>query len=210
MGHTLRADFETLHIIHTNVVDMTLVYPNNTIYPQDGGDIPARSRCFSLKMLSATILNRIIQNDAVKGHSSAEDALACVDLLKMKMKNGIKFGTDLQVIGAVGAHGNEFMRQLLRHQVVVQYVCSDPDDACTIPYFHGAGVKRLDSIEEQVAPLDTSQNYLAFIHLQYIDEDLTAADVAVETWKRNSGRHDRPLVMVIGIGGPLAEFVYFM
>jgi len=77
LGHSLQHDLQVLHLVHRNVVDTSLVFPH-----KDGP--PKRN---SLKFLANYFLQRSIQQES-KGHDSKEDALACLDLMKLELRVG--------------------------------------------------------------------------------------------------------------------------
>ena len=79
IGHSLESDLKALKLLHATVVDTSVVFPHKMGPPYKR----------ALRMLAAELLLRIIQND-VGGHDSAEDALACLDLMKMKVKEDVK------------------------------------------------------------------------------------------------------------------------
>ena len=73
VGHSLQHDLQALHLIHRNVVDTSLVFPH------PAGPLKRNS----LRFLAQHFLERAIQTEP-KGHNSVEDALACLDLIKLK------------------------------------------------------------------------------------------------------------------------------
>ena len=79
IGHSLESDLKALKMVHGNVVDTSVVFPHKLGPPYKR----------ALRMLAAERLMRIIQNDD-GGHDSAEDALACLDLMKLKVKEDVK------------------------------------------------------------------------------------------------------------------------
>ncbi|KAK2718702.1 RNA exonuclease 1 homolog [Artemia franciscana] len=79
IGHSLESDFKALKLIHPTVVDTSVVFPHKMGPPYKK----------ALKTLSADILKKIIQND-VSGHDSAEDAIACMELMLWKVKEDMK------------------------------------------------------------------------------------------------------------------------
>lgn len=79
IGHSLESDLKVLKLLHSTVVDTSVVFPHKMGPPYKR----------ALKFLAADYLKRIIQND-VSGHDSCEDALACLDLMKMKVKEDLK------------------------------------------------------------------------------------------------------------------------
>eukprot|EP01061_Rhynchopus_euleeides_P011240 TRINITY_DN20802_c0_g1_i1.p1 TRINITY_DN20802_c0_g1~~TRINITY_DN20802_c0_g1_i1.p1 ORF type:complete len:619 (+),score=228.17 TRINITY_DN20802_c0_g1_i1:198-1859(+) len=98
LGHSLENDLKALKIIHHNVCDTTILYPHFQGPPLKN----------SLRYLSLRYLRRVIQgsnsstNNADNpshvvshssvGHCSVEDALAALDLVKMKVEFGDNFG----------------------------------------------------------------------------------------------------------------------
>ena len=74
VGHSLQHDLQALHLVHRKVVDTILVFPH-----KDG--LPKKN---SLRFLARYFLQRTIQLEPA-GHDSKEDALACLDLIKLKL-----------------------------------------------------------------------------------------------------------------------------
>lgn len=81
LGHSLDCDLAVLKIRHPLVIDTTVIYKHARGPPYKP----------SLKWLTQKWLGRAIQNHE-GGHDSAEDARACIDLLKMKLQFGPEFG----------------------------------------------------------------------------------------------------------------------
>jgi RNA exonuclease 1 len=79
LGHSLENDLHALKIVHTRVIDTALLYP----HPRGP---PFKS---ALRFLAKQHLNIEIQKTT---HDSREDALACLHLLQLKLKNGPDFG----------------------------------------------------------------------------------------------------------------------
>lgn len=77
LGHSLECDLNVLRIRHPLCIDTALIYKHPRGPPFKPG----------LKWLAQKWLQRDIQVGE-NGHDSEEDALACVDLLKMKLANG--------------------------------------------------------------------------------------------------------------------------
>ena len=73
VGHSLDNDLKVLHLEHRKVVDTSVVFPH-----QDG---PPKKK--SLRKIAMEVLNRKIQADS-SSHDSKEDALAALDLVKVK------------------------------------------------------------------------------------------------------------------------------
>lgn len=84
IGHSLESDLNILHIRHPKIVDTSCCYEHVRGHPYKPG----------LKWLTKRYLNRDIQlgETSGQGHSSVEDARACLDLVKLKIKEGLLFG----------------------------------------------------------------------------------------------------------------------
>lgn len=84
IGHSLNSDLRVLKVKHPRVIDTAIIYHHNR-------GPPAKP---SLKWLAQTHLGRKIQQgeQTGAGHSSLEDLLACLDLVKMKLVEGMEFG----------------------------------------------------------------------------------------------------------------------
>ena len=83
LGHSLESDLTALKFTHPFIIDTSLIYP----HPRGP---PLRS---SLKYLANKYLRREIQSGGADGHNSVEDALAVLDLVKLKCEKGPNFGT---------------------------------------------------------------------------------------------------------------------
>eukprot|EP00753_Platysulcus_tardus_P009398 PLAT2048.1.p1 GENE.PLAT2048.1~~PLAT2048.1.p1 ORF type:complete len:321 (-),score=146.48 PLAT2048.1:93-935(-) len=81
VGHSLENDFAALRLCHRRVLDSSLLYP----HPGGG-----RYR-HALRSLTELYLGRRIQTSR-DGHDSSEDAIAALDLVKMKLRKGASFG----------------------------------------------------------------------------------------------------------------------
>ncbi|KAI5942167.1 RNA exonuclease 1 [Manis javanica] len=77
IGHSFEYSLYALKLIHTSVVDTTVLFPHRLGLPHKR----------SLKSLVADYLQRIIQDD---GHSSSENAAACMELVLWKVKEDLK------------------------------------------------------------------------------------------------------------------------
>ncbi|KAG2173780.1 hypothetical protein INT43_005200 [Umbelopsis isabellina] len=90
IGHSLQCDLNTLKLAHPRVIDTSRLYHHRN------GPPPLRP---SLKHLAARYLDRniqsygsTIQSGAELGHDPREDALASLDLVKLKLSRGPEFG----------------------------------------------------------------------------------------------------------------------
>ncbi|KAG4303756.1 hypothetical protein PORY_002839 [Pneumocystis oryctolagi] len=82
VGHSLEWDFRSLKFAHPYIIDTSFIFQHTRGPPYKPG----------LKWLAHKWLKREIQKNGALGHDSIEDALACIDLLKLKLKNGPEFG----------------------------------------------------------------------------------------------------------------------
>ena len=83
LGHSLESDLNALKMTQPFIVDTSLLYPH-------ARGPPLRN---SLRFLTQKYLRREIQQSGAKGHDSVEDALAVLDLVKLKCEKGPKWGT---------------------------------------------------------------------------------------------------------------------
>lgn len=74
IGHSLHSDLLALKLIHGTVLDTSVLFPHRL-------GLPYRR---SLRSLAARYLGRVIQ-DGARGHSSSEDASACLHLVLWKI-----------------------------------------------------------------------------------------------------------------------------
>ncbi|XP_032763617.1 RNA exonuclease 1 homolog [Rattus rattus] len=79
IGHSLESDLLALKVIHGTVVDTSVLFPHRLGLPYKR----------SLRNLMADYLRQIIQ-DNVDGHSSSEDASACMHLVIWKIREDAK------------------------------------------------------------------------------------------------------------------------
>ncbi|KAI9233157.1 MAG: hypothetical protein BYD32DRAFT_440346 [Podila humilis] len=82
VGHSLENDMAVLKLAHPFIIDTSITYHHTRGPPYRPG----------LKWLSQKWLNRQIQVNSARGHDSAEDALSCMDLMKLKLTKPAGFG----------------------------------------------------------------------------------------------------------------------
>ncbi|KAL6450962.1 REX3 RNA exonuclease 3 [Candida maltosa Xu316] len=75
IGHSLESDLDIMRLVHTNVIDTSILFPNRW----ETGPM----RKWSLKDLASKFLSRSIQSGE---HDSSEDSLAAIDLVKHFVK----------------------------------------------------------------------------------------------------------------------------
>lgn len=84
IGHSLQSDLTVLKLRHPKIVDTALSFDHKAGPPFKP----------SLKNLAKEFLNKNIQefNNNILGHDSIEDAITCLELIKLKILNGLAFG----------------------------------------------------------------------------------------------------------------------
>ena len=82
VGHSLESDLRALQLSHPRCIDTALIFHHPRGRPLKPG----------LAWLTRKWLGRTIQDRGPGGHDPEEDARACVDLLKAKIKNGLGYG----------------------------------------------------------------------------------------------------------------------
>ncbi|OJA14787.1 hypothetical protein AZE42_12824 [Rhizopogon vesiculosus] len=91
IGHSLESDLRALRIRHPRCIDTAIIYHHPRGRPLKPG----------LAWLIKKWAGHEIQTRGESGHDPEEDARACIDLLRMKLRNGPSFGeykTDLESI----------------------------------------------------------------------------------------------------------------
>lgn len=91
VGQSLNSDLKALKLLHPYIVDTSVIFGHHNGRPYKP----------SLKWLAMRYLKREIQrgqhvnfstHKMESGHDSVEDALACIDLVKLKLEKGLAFG----------------------------------------------------------------------------------------------------------------------
>ena len=78
LGHSLESDLRALQLSHPQCIDTAVIFHHPRGRPLKPG----------LAWLARKWLGRTIQDRGAGGHDPEEDAMACVDLLRAKIKNG--------------------------------------------------------------------------------------------------------------------------
>lgn len=89
VGHSLNSDLNVMRIRHPQIVDTLVIYKHHR-----GGKYK-----HALRWLTNTHLKRKIQDGERDGtgHSSVEDLIACMDLVKLKLEKGPDFGRNIGI-----------------------------------------------------------------------------------------------------------------
>jgi len=82
VGHSLDSDLKALRICHSRILDSSILYPHPRGSPYK----------HKLAYITKGFLRREIQKTDRNGHDSKEDALAALDLVKLKLSRGRLFG----------------------------------------------------------------------------------------------------------------------
>lgn len=82
LGHSLESDLRAMKVAHGRCIDTSVIYHHPRGRPLKPG----------LKWLMKKWANKDIQTRGEGGHDPEEDARACIDLLKLKVRNGKGFG----------------------------------------------------------------------------------------------------------------------
>ncbi|GAA5871082.1 hypothetical protein JCM16303_001683 [Sporobolomyces ruberrimus] len=113
LGHSLESDLKVLKLIHTYIIDTSVIYQ----HPR-GPPFKASLKWLAQKWLKKEIQTNVGTNANVDGngavqgggHDSEEDARTCVELLNLKMQKGPGFGefvTDQETIFERLARGQD-------------------------------------------------------------------------------------------------------
>ena len=81
VGHSLENDLKCLKLYHDKVMDTATLYSSGK-----GGSMKPGLRYLAMRFLKAKI------QDSANGHDPSEDAMTCMRLVRLKVKNGPKFG----------------------------------------------------------------------------------------------------------------------
>jgi len=94
VGQSVNCDLKTMKMFHPYIIDTSFIYNLTGI-----GHCKTR-----LKILTHTFCKRVIQNAGKDGHNPVEDALAAMELVLLKLENGVSYG---DVRRGYGAHRTE-------------------------------------------------------------------------------------------------------
>ncbi|CAI4036689.1 hypothetical protein SMKI_16G0110 [Saccharomyces mikatae IFO 1815] len=156
IGHSLQNDLKVMRLKHSLIVDTAIIYHHKA------GD-PFKP---SLKYLSETFLNKIIQNGE---HDSVEDARACLELTKLKILNGLAFGIGINTENLfTKLHRFEVKTMLLNDMIVKNHTeddskghlirCIEDDETWT--HIHENLNKYFKLIVGRLKNLERSRNYI--------------------------------------------------
>lgn len=120
VGHSLQSDLKVLKISHPRIIDTSVIYDHNR-------GPPAKP---SLRILAKKYLNISIQQGEENGtgHSSVEDATACLKLLKLKLLEGFLFGKVLDeqtIFEIINNDNDEMVQSSIIDYCSTRYYCND-------------------------------------------------------------------------------------
>lgn len=115
VGHSLNMDLAAMRIFHPYVIDTSVIYNRSGV----------RSYKPSLKSLAYEFLGKSIQTADKLGHDSLEDAITALELVQLKIVNGLTFGDAVAHEKALGLKYDsktgithlQFDRFIERHKV---------------------------------------------------------------------------------------------
>ncbi|CAI5756674.1 unnamed protein product [Candida verbasci] len=151
IGHSLESDLIVMKIKHLKIVDTSIIY-------QHSRGLPFKP---SLKWLSKKYLGRCIQNgeDTGHGHSSIEDAKACLDLVKLKIMEGITFGKNLSDVSIF----TRFNQKNINIKSMIASYYKEIHEEKNVEKFQ---VKNDDEIVEKIIETDAKLNFITLKDLE--------------------------------------------
>ena len=189
-------------MVHRNVVELTELFPAE---PEGGGREGGRRKVHSLKMLVATLLHRTIQNDMVRGHDAAEDAVACAELVKFKLAKGKAFGRNLKMVGDVPERGSDLLHQLTEDGVKLQLLM-DVEERAITQWYDDVKVAKPAKGDK----LDLNRRTLSLFYRPRAPEEKEIRDVVQNIHQQFYDEDNPPpLIMAVGLGEALSS-VYFV
>lgn len=134
-GHSLNMDLAALEIFHPFVIDTSVIFNR----------AGRRGYKPSLKSLAFELLGKEIQTSHKLGHDSLEDAITAMELVKLKLINGISFGDTVAYEAAQGIKFDtktgithlQFDKFIERHKATdLSYRCADTTPGARCVYIH--------------------------------------------------------------------------
>jgi len=163
VGHSLNMDLLAIKIFHPYVIDTSVIYNRSGV----------RYHKPSLKSLAFEFLGRTIQRADKIGHDSLEDAITAMDLVRLKLVNGLTFGDEvarqkqlgLKFDSKTGITHLQFDRFIERHNVTnVSYRCLDTTPGARCFYIHEReGPPELEVKEAILSLLDKGRNSICVV-----------------------------------------------
>lgn len=135
VGHSLNMDLAALNMFHPYVIDTSVIYSRTGV----------RSYKPSLKALAYELLGKSIQTADQLGHDSLEDAITAMELVKLKLINGLLFGDcvayeisqGIKFDSRTGITHLQIDKFIERHKVTsITYRCIDTTPGARCLYIH--------------------------------------------------------------------------
>lgn len=154
VGHSLENDLRSLKIVHRRVIDTSVIYPH-----------PRGQRYKNaLKFLAHHHLNRKIQEN-MSGHDSIEDALAALDLVKLKLERGINFGSPKVELVSIFSMMNENNKRTM--------LVDEPSCLNTIIQSSVSSASCLtdeETVRKAIGPCKSETFQFVFVHLHDLEK----------------------------------------
>ncbi|KAI5809770.1 RNA exonuclease 4 [Peziza echinospora] len=93
IGQSLNSDLNALKLMHPYIIDTSLLYEHPRGRPYKASLKWLTYKYLKREIQKGTHLNPLTQKTE-PGHDSIEDALACLDLVKLKLEKGLAFGNN--------------------------------------------------------------------------------------------------------------------
>jgi RNA exonuclease 1 len=206
IGHSLQFDLNVMKIKHNKIVDTSVIYEHVKGPPLKP----------SLKWLATTFLDRVIQagENTGDGHSSIEDATACLDLVKLKIQKGMLFGTNvsgMSIFQKLAKNGNKGDNEKFE-SLYLRYTQYDNQDQYQEHESHNVQYIYVKNDDEIVQRFHSNQEGKRFIVMNlreielaskwchipndysgktYEDDDATASEQYVNTNNRLQAVYDQ-------------------
>lgn len=162
IGHSLNMDLAALQIFHPYVIDTSVIYSRTGV----------RSYKPSLKALAYELLGKSIQTSDKFGHDSLEDAITAMELVKLKLVNGILFGDSvayevsqgIKFDSKTGITHLQIDRFIERHKVMpMAYRCVDTTPGARCLYIHDKEEPMEQEVKDAISYLLKKNNSICVI-----------------------------------------------
>lgn len=200
VGHSLENDLRALGICHLRCIDTSVIYPHPKGYP-------LRNK---LKYLAKEFLGKQIQAGTENGgHSSIEDARTAMELVKLKILNGPKFG--LKGKNSI-LELRDPLLSYLPLDIISTFLWTDSDTlnamrCCVSPRSDGIlcsrntetldkAMKKFINIQRNHNPTSSLSSFL-FISLTSTDQQTASLDQFIHLLETNLHEQRNALILVI-------------
>ena len=162
VGHSLNNDLAALKIFHPYVIDTSVIYNRSGV----------RSYKPSLKSLAYEFLGKSIQCNEKIGHDSLEDAVTALELVRLKLVNGLTFGDNVALEKSLGLKYDsktgvthlQFDKFIDRHQVVpISYRCLDMTPGSRCLYIHDKQSPIEHEVKDSILQLLSKTNAICVV-----------------------------------------------